>query len=382
MANFHSLIAVSAQRAPNARAVRWPPATDLTFGQLAERVDAARQQLARQGVRPGHVCTLAIPVSASAVVALLALLAEGAVVLLPPAGLRLGQWNRIRKNCSVRTIVTEQHPSLKVRVLGLLFGIKLIRVDPFEKTATATVSAPHLVPENQSALITFSSGSTGRPRPIYRSHGVLAHQHRALLHHFPAQAGSTDFPLFPNVLLHNLAAGIGTVLPDIPDFRLEQLQPERIIAQLQSENVRTLTGNVFYFNRLLAYAEVQSMVFAGVAAVGVGGSPVPERLLVRLQATFPAATIYVIYGSSEAEPIAVRRFSEPQNPLRGYAVGPVHPGLQWKLAPTDRLPSGEVGELLVRGPHVVIPSRTAVVCHRRRWLRAGWRADTHGPPGQ
>ncbi len=352
MLNFYALIEQSARTIPTALAIRWPQTDDLTFGQLTKRVNAVRQQLASQGVRPGDVCLLAVPPSPAAVVALLALLAEGAVVLLPPAGLRLGQWNCIRKDGQVRAIIAGQHPSLKIRALGLLTGIKLVRIAPH--TTTTIPDAPYPVPETQPALITFSSGSTGRPRPIRRNHAVLTHQHEALLHHFPALAGSLDFPLFPNVLLHNLAAGIGTLLPDIPGFRLDQLQPEKIIAQLQSEAVRTLTGNVFYFTRLANYAEARQITLPAVKAVGVGGSPVPEFLLARLQMMFPAAKVYVIYGSSEAEPIAVRKFVEPLDPLLGYAVGPIHPGLRWKLGATDCLAPGNIGELLVRGPHVVI----------------------------
>lgn len=351
MLNFYSLIEQSARAHPSALAIRWPSAADLTFEQLAQQVGNARHQLALRGVRPGDVYLLAIPLSPSAIVALLALLAEGTVALLPPPNLRMRQWNRIRKDCQVRAIVTNQRPSLKVRALGLLSRTKLIRI-----TAQATPTAPEAprpVSETQAALITFSSGSTGRPRPIHRSHAVLTHQHEALLHHFPAKPGSLDFPLFPNVLLHNLAAGIGTLLPDIPGFQLDQLQPEKIIAQLQSE-VRTLTGNVFYFTRLAEYAEACQITLPTVEAVGVGGSPVPERLLARLQMMFPAAKVHVIYGSSEAEPIAVREFKEPLDPLLGYAVGAIHPNLQWKLAATDYLSAGETGELLVRGPHVVI----------------------------
>ena len=352
MPNFYALIEQSARTNSSRLAIGWPSVADLTFAQLTQRVNANRQQLTSQGVRPGDVCLLAIPVSASAIVTLLALLAEGAVVLLPPAGMRLRQWNRLRKDCQVRAIITDQRPSGQLRILGMFSKVKLVRTAPH--AASSTSSAPRPVPETQSALITFSSGSTGRPRPIRRSHGVLTHQHRALLHHFPAQPGSIDFPLFPNVLLHNLAAGIGTLLPDIPGFRLDQLRPEKVAAQLQSEAVRTLTGNVFYFTRLANYAEARQITLPAVKAVGVGGSPVPEFLLARLQMMFPAAKVYVIYGSSEAEPIAVRKFIEPLDPLLGYAVGPIHPELRWKLGATDCLAPGNIGELLVRGPHVVI----------------------------
>ena len=353
MPNFYSLIEQSARANSSALAIRWPHAPDLTFDQLTRQVNTGRQQLIRQGIRPGDVCLLAVPVSPPAIVALLALLAEGGVVVLPPADRQLRGLNRLRRTGQLRAIVTSQRPPLKVRALGLLFGVRLVRLA--SQTTASVPSASRSAPETQAALITFSSGSTGHPRPIYRSHAVLTAQHRALLHHFPAKPGSLDFPLFPNVLLHNLAAGIGTVLPDMSGFKVAQVQPEKIIAQLRQAAVRTLTGNVFYFTRLLTYAEARLITLPTVEAVGVGGSPVPENLLKRLRILFPVAKVYVIYGSSEAEPIAVRTFNDPLDPLRGYAVGPIHPGLAWKLAPTNRLSSEKIGELLVSGPHVALP---------------------------
>ena len=339
----------------SALAIRWPPAGDLTFEQLTHHVNEIRQQLLAQKIRSGDICLLAIPTSPHAIVAILALMAEGAIPMLPPADMTLKQGRKIRRQHQIQAIITNQHPSLRVRLLGLFFRIRLINA-----TAQATrsaVSQPIEVAGPPVALITFSSGSTGQPKAIERSHDVLIAQHRAILRVFPKRATPLDFPLFPNVLLHNLATGIGTVMPHIPDFRLDQLVPKEIITQIQQEGVRTLTGNVFYFTRLLDHAASQSIELSQVEAVGVGGSPVPELLLERVQKLFRSAKIYVIYGSSEAEPIAVREFTEPKDPLLGYAVGPIHPGLEWKLASGSPLaPEDGRGELLVKGPHVVVPA--------------------------
>ena len=361
MPNYYSLIAESAAAYPADLAIRWPSTggstLELTFAQLTRQTHAVRHQLRTQGVQAGDVCLLAIPTSLSAVITILALMAEGAIPLLPPAEMSVTQWLRIRKQYRMNTVITSPRPPLKLRLLSFLLGSKLISLVP--PSAPSAEHPPVPVSETQPALITFSSGSTGRPKAIERSHAVLQQQHRALLHHFPAQPRTLDVPLFPNVLLHNLAAGVGTVLPNIPGLRLDRLRPERVIDQLRQERPRTLTGNVYYFTQLVDYAETQGIQLPDVEAVGVGGSPVPEPLLARLQQLFVAARLYVIYGSSEAEPIAVREFTRAEAPLRGYAVGAIHPGLRWKLVPTDRLSDGPTGELWVTGPHVVLPDRDA-----------------------
>ena len=363
MMNFYSLVDASCKVFPHVLAFRWR-STRLTFGQLTHQVNTVRQQISSQGVHPNNVCLLTIPASPAVIIAILALMAEGAIPMLPPTNMSFRQWNRIRRQHGVKALIAHQRPTYKVRLLRLLSGTKLIKISGslmsgHPNTRRPTPDKPYPVPETQAALITFSSGSTGHPKAIYRSHAVLIQQHRAILQVFPKKAASLDFPLFPNILLHNLAAGTSTLMPDIPDFRLDQLHPERVITQIRRGGVRTLTGNVFYFIQLLAYATACAITLPRVEAVGVGGSPVPEWLLEQLQTLFCSANVYVIYGSSEAEPIAVREFTAPRSPLLGYCVGTTHPSLRWQFRSTHSVQEKEVGELLVAGPHVVLPEGQA-----------------------
>jgi acyl-coenzyme A synthetase/AMP-(fatty) acid ligase len=227
----------------------------------------------------------------------------------------------------------------------------------------------------------------------------LQAQHEALRQQFPPWAGQRDFSLFPNVMLHNLAVGALSIVPDLPQGRLAQLDPARIAAQLDAERVETLTGNVFYFTALVTYLRLHPATFPAVRAVGIGGSPVPESLLAAVQRHFPRATCHVIYGASEAEPIAVRAVAGPApDPRLGYCVGQPHAALElqlrqpqpvWQPVAQHELVAAEggyvraalgqqflatlddefltyqSGEILVRGPHVAVPNGP------KDWLATG-----------
>ncbi len=211
--------------------------------------------------------------------------------MLPPAKMSFRQWKRIRQQHEVATLITHQHPSYKVRLLRLLSGAELVKTNG--RSATPTAGTPHLVPETQAALITFSSGSTGHPKAIYRSHAVLIQQHRAILQCFLKKANPLDFPLFPNILLHNMATGTSTLMPDIPDFRLEPATSRT------GDGSNPARGGAYpYRQRLLLYPT------AGVchctkyqSTPGRRGRnrrrPVPERLLKQLQGLFSSARVYV-----------------------------------------------------------------------------------------
>ena len=372
--NYFDAIHATLLRQANEVLIVWPTttgsseaATSYTGRMLLNRVEAHRTSLLAQGVCAGEQVLLALPVSLELICALLAVMALGAVPVLPPAAASASTLAKLVRQLSIRVAVAAR-PSWIGRLAVHLLRVKISTDRPPTTRAKGTWHTC-LVPMTQAALVSHSSGSTGTAKSIRRSHQVLQAQHEAIKRVFPPQLGQRDFPLFPNILLHNLAVGVVSVLPAVPWANMPQLQPARIVEQLVREQVQTLTGNVFYFRTLLAYLRQQPVALPEVVALGIGGSPVPEPLVQELQKFFPNATIHVIYGSSEAEPIAVRSItSVTSSPLAGYCVGLLLPSLEWRIEGLGQLKRGatishEVGELWVRGAHVATAPG--------QWLRTG-----------
>jgi acyl-coenzyme A synthetase/AMP-(fatty) acid ligase len=362
---------------------------------LLARVHAWQLALEARGPVPvGAPVLLAHPSSPELVAALLAVLGLGAVPVLPPASASAQAVYQLLKTEGIRLAVVAPATRRRLGWLGLLLDCRCVAVTAptsYELTTGQTLATPtlRLVDLEQPALISHSSGSaSGRPSAVRRSHRVLQAQHEVLRQQFPPWAGQRDFPLFPNVLLHNLAVGALSIVPDLPQGRLAQLDPARIAAQLAAERVETLTGNVFYFTAIVAYLRLHPATFPTVRALGIGGSPVPEYLLAALRRHFPRADCHVIYGASEAEPIAVRTVAGPApDPRLGYCVGQPHAALELRLRQPqpvwlpvalpelvaaeddyqatrgqpflatldEEFPTYQSGEILVRGPHVVTP---------------------------
>ncbi|TGE06640.1 AMP-binding protein [Hymenobacter fodinae] len=370
-ANFYELIHATLTSHPAERVwVHWPalpgqpaPAPD-TGQRLLARIGAVSTRLGHYGVQPGQRVLLALPVGPALLSGLLGLLAMGAVPVLPLAGSTTTSLRKLAQEQGIRVVLVSEAVSIGVRLLARLNGLHLV-VSKTDSPSSATGPRPCPVPAHQPALVSHSSGSTGgRPKRVVRTHAVLTAQHLALKAAFPPLPNQHDFPLFPNVLLHNLAAGVTSVLPAVPALDVRQLAAEAVVAQLRTGQVHTLTGNVFYFRRLLEHLAQHPAVFPAVVALGIGGSPVPEAVLTALQPFFPRAQRFVIYGSSEAEPLAIREAgaSPAPSPASGYCVGPLRPELTWELRPLGQVqtPAGQwvaVGELAVRGPHVAVPGQ-------------------------
>jgi acyl-CoA synthetase (AMP-forming)/AMP-acid ligase II len=110
---------------------------------------------------------------------------------------------------------------------------------------------------------------------------------------------------------------------------------------------------------------------ATVRRVLSAGAPVPAHVLERMRACIhPEGEVHTPYGATEALPVASigdrEVLSETANLTRqgaGVCVGRNFPGIEWKIirivegpirsiADAVELPSGEIGELIVRGPVV------------------------------
>ena len=293
-------------------------------------------------------------------------MAYGGTAVIPPSNTKELALFRLLLKYKIRGVYMKD-PEDHIKKLLSVFGIKTLAQDA--ALQQINYYKPVQVLEDQVALISFSSGTTGKPTAVHRTHKILRSQHLALKESFPPLPHQQDLPLFPNVLLHNLSLGITTVIPDIADFDVRETGPEKIIAQILDEGIDSLTGNVHYFKILISYLQKEKVILPEVRKLGIGGSPVPEYLPHLLQNYFVNAQIYIIYGSTQAEPISVRLVTEDRrNPARGYFVGNVHPAIDLRINSSEigqeNTTNFKTGLVEVRGNHVVTNSGN-------EWLNTG-----------
>ncbi|MEM0970186.1 MAG: AMP-binding protein, partial [Verrucomicrobiota bacterium] len=221
-------------------------------------------------------------------------------------------------------------------------------------------------------LITFTSGSTGEPKAVVRSHGFLLSQYECLRSSIQLEEGEVDLITLPVFALANLAAGVTSVLADTDLARPGKADGPRIGSQLREENVTRCAASPAFFSALLR----QKTEMIGVQKLFTGGAPVFPPLLDQLSAAAPHARIEAVYGSTEAEPIAHVSTDEIESVdregmkqgrglLAGMPVTQIRLAIlpnEWgnPLGPfSDRefseacLSPGTVGEIVVSGGHVL-----------------------------
>ena len=337
--------------------LKWPEKKKISAyngKQISKKVSDIQALLENENIAKGDTVLLATPFSFKFLTTLLGVMAHGAIPIVPSASAKKYSILKIIFRLKVKLIFLER-PNRFVKVLSSTFGIKIISASNF---SNRKILPPRDVSENQTALISYSSGSTGNPAAIARTHKILKAQHLALKKSFPPIEDQRDFPLFPNVLLHNLSLGICTVIPQISEYDVRQMEPQKLVEQINTNKIHSLTGNVFYFKKLLQYLKFHNIKIISVKDLGIGGSPVPEHVAQDLETYFPNSKIHIIYGCTQAEPIAIRTFTgEREDSVRGYFVGKLHPDVEIKFDAEQEVRIYNkiylAGMIVVRGPHVL-----------------------------
>jgi acyl-CoA synthetase (AMP-forming)/AMP-acid ligase II len=231
-------------------------------------------------------------------------------------------------------------------------------------------------PPDTPALLTFTSGSTGAPKAVLRTHGFLLAQNEALRSSLEFHPGDLDLTTLPIVVLANLASGLTCVIPR-GDMRAPgAIDPKLIVDQILTEGVTRLVAGPALLERVAGYCIERKIQLARLRRIYTGGGPVFPGLLDRLLLVAPAARITAVYGSTEAEPIAHidlvdldgsdrQAMRDGRGLLAGHPVAQIRvsviPNL-WgaEIGPYTQsefagrqLPAEQAGEITVCGDHVL-----------------------------
>ena len=357
----------------------------LTYAELAQKVDTAAECLRDSGLQPGDRVLLAVPFSAETYVAMLAILKAGMVVTFIDPGHRTSQIACILRNYPPDAIIATRavlwiarifpelrRVPLRFVVRGKARGaISLCRHKPIS-TAAPTINRSAA----DSALLTFTSGSTGQPKALLRTHGFLKTQLEMLRQVAEVEHDDVDFVAMPMFVLFNLANRITSVIPACDMKHPGRANSRTILAQLGCSGATRMVASPALLERLADHCLQTGQSMPNLRCIATGGGPVGPTLPQRLRAVAPAAVVRTVYGSTEAEPIAFVNADKVSiadrsrtregagllvgKPVRGCAVrilnaspGRIHGVMSTEAFANLCLPVGEIGEIAVSGKHVL-----------------------------
>jgi len=324
-------------------ALRMPGKAPVSFEELRDTAAGFQALCRRSGVGPGHGVLLFEGIGPRLYGAVLGILALGAsVVLLEP-------W---MKRDSIRRILETVKPRLFLAgSLGRLWGLRVPAVRALPAWAATRAAARDTgsrdfvvesVDRDTPGVLVFTSGTSGHPKGIARSHGFLAHEHELLTRRLGLERfRGPDLSIFANFVLSNLASGRCSVI--VPHrWKASHLRElDALPACLQPE---TAACGPAFLGRLVSLAHLRSL-----KAAYVGGALTDCGTLEAAFRRWPETAWTLVYGSSEAEPVSTAdaRQAAALSRQRGFVqtlfVGRPIPEIRYAL---------EAESLWVSGDHV------------------------------
>jgi long-chain acyl-CoA synthetase len=281
--------------------------------------------LADAGVGQGDRVALSIPNSWAFAAAFLGTLKLGAVVA--PLDPRLTEDER-------RAILDDLRPRLVAHEVG---------GDEADWPTLNETDAP--------ALVLYTSGSTGRPKGAVLSHDALSFAVRSWAEPVMALTwGDVTLGVLPFSHSYGLnGALLAPLLTGGAVVALERFAPDEVLDAVEAHRVTVLPAVATMFRRLLGSPALTRNRLASVRMALSGAAPCPWDLACEWRER-TGVRIFRGYGSTELfRPLSYLAADADD---RADAIGRPVPGVGVRVVDDDdrALPSGEVGELLIRTP--------------------------------
>ncbi|MGP4013066.1 AMP-binding protein [Streptomyces sp. 4N124] len=349
----HGLLDDAAAEVPDAPAIR-DSSGSWTYRQLSEYSRAFALWLRAQGIGRGDRIVLQLPTGRELAAMFYGAARCGAVFVPVNPKMKPFHLRHVVANAEPKLLIGDASTAGRIREVanpvhlldGLWAEVEALRAD-------AGRFEPEQVRCDDVATLIYTSGSTAAPKAVVCPHAQVTFASRALTEALGYRRDDVVFCRFPMSWDYGLYKVVMTCVARC-EIVLADRESDLLLLRRMRETGATVVPIVPSFASMLLTLSRRD-----------GGDPLPVRLFTNTGAALPQATIDALrehfpgarvvrqYGQTEAKRITVMPPEEDRE--RPDSVGLPLPGTRVLILDAEgrEVPTGETGEIVAVGPHVM-----------------------------
>jgi long-chain acyl-CoA synthetase len=362
-----------------------------TFAEFDAAAARVATLLDKAGIEPGDRVGLMLPNTPAFAIAFYGIMYRGAIAVLMNPLLKAREVTYYLSNSEAKALFATPAAAGEAVSGADETGAHCWIIDDAELAKLSAdlpeQGAPVERDDGDTAVILYTSGTTGKPKGAMLTHAGLGRNAevciRTLIEIGPDDVVMGCLPLFHVFGLTfglNSAVLAGAMLTLIPRF-----DPLTVLEGIERDGVTVFAGVPTMYSALLSVASDAAPEATRSLRICVsGGAALPVQVLSDFESAF-GCVILEGYGLSESSPAA--SFNHPHRPRKVGSIGTPIEGVQMRAVDQNgaEVPQGEAGEIQIRGHNVMkgywnLPEATKATITPDGWLNTGdvGRVDKDG----